>query len=186
MLRLGFTTFFVLAIVAGTALPTRAQQANTAVVVGTVLDSSDAAVPGATVALTHTDTSTTTTVVTDQKGQYRTAPLRTGSYNIAVELPGFKTHQTQHYLIHYNTSPAYAKWVGSLFEGLHKAFYNYWTRRGAVSRWKVGWERSSPGSRLTRRSRWRTGSSRRLHAPSTRSFRRRRLARGTRHGVAVR
>src|SRR5689334_11612362 len=91
MLRLGFTTFFVLAIVAGTALPTRAQQANTAVVVGTVLDSSDAAVPGATVALTHTDTSTTTTVVTDQKGQYRTAPLRTGSYNIAVELPGFKT-----------------------------------------------------------------------------------------------
>lgn len=48
------------------------------------------------------------------------------------ELPGFKTHQTQHYLIHYNTSPAYAKWVGSLFEGLHKAFYNYWTRRGAV------------------------------------------------------
>lgn len=53
---------------------------------------------------------------------------------LASELPGFKTHQTQHYLIHYNTSPAYAKWVGSLFEGLHKAFYNYWTRRGAVLR----------------------------------------------------
>jgi hypothetical protein len=51
---------------------------------------------------------------------------------LAAELPGFKTFQTQHYLIHYNTSLAYAKWVGSLFEGLHKAFYNYWTRRGAV------------------------------------------------------
>ncbi|HEY2413315.1 MAG TPA: DUF1570 domain-containing protein [Pirellulaceae bacterium] len=51
---------------------------------------------------------------------------------LAAELPGFKTFQTQHYLIHYNTSPAYAKWVGSLFEGLHKAFYNYWSRRGAV------------------------------------------------------
>jgi hypothetical protein len=48
------------------------------------------------------------------------------------ELPGFHTHQTQHYLICYNTSPAYARWVGSLFEGLYKAFYNYWTRRGAV------------------------------------------------------
>src|SRR5262245_32216482 len=51
---------------------------------------------------------------------------------LAAELPGFKAHHTQHYLICYNTSPAYARWVGSLFEGLHKAFYNYWTRRGAV------------------------------------------------------
>jgi hypothetical protein len=51
---------------------------------------------------------------------------------LATELPGFKAYQTQHYLIHYNTSLAYARWVGSLFEGLHKAFYNYWTRRGAV------------------------------------------------------
>jgi hypothetical protein len=48
------------------------------------------------------------------------------------ELPGFRVHTTQHYLICYNTSPAYARWVGGLFEGLYKAFYNYWTRRGAV------------------------------------------------------
>src|SRR5438067_1063669 len=34
---------------------------------------------------------------------------------LASELPGFKAHQTQHYLIHYNTSLAYARWVGSLF-----------------------------------------------------------------------
>jgi hypothetical protein len=51
---------------------------------------------------------------------------------LATEFPGFKTHQTQHFLIHYNTSPAYARWVGSLFEGLYKAFYNFWTRRGAI------------------------------------------------------
>jgi Protein of unknown function (DUF1570) len=51
---------------------------------------------------------------------------------LAAEIPGFKAYQTQHYVIHYNTSPAYARWVGSLFEGLYKAFYNYWTRRGAV------------------------------------------------------
>jgi len=62
------------------------------------------------------------------------SPLTTAELTkqLAGELPGFKSYQTQHYLIHYNTSPAYAKWVGSLFEGLHKAFYNYWTRRGAV------------------------------------------------------
>lgn len=51
---------------------------------------------------------------------------------LGSELSGFKAHHTQHYLIYYNTSPAYARWVGSLFEGLHKAFYNYWTRRGAT------------------------------------------------------
>jgi len=52
--------------------------------------------------------------------------------NLVADLPGFRVHATQHYLICYNTSPAYARWVGGLFEGLHKAFYNYWTRRGAV------------------------------------------------------
>jgi hypothetical protein len=91
MLRLGFALFLSLLLFAGAVHTVHAQQANTAVVVGTVVDSSDAAVPGATVALTHTDTSTTTTVVSDDKGQYRTAPLRIGNYDITVELPGFKT-----------------------------------------------------------------------------------------------
>jgi uncharacterized protein DUF1570 len=50
---------------------------------------------------------------------------------LTTELPGARIHKTQHYLIAYNTSPAYAQWVGSLFERLHGAFYNYWTRRGA-------------------------------------------------------
>jgi hypothetical protein len=51
---------------------------------------------------------------------------------LASEFPGFKAHTTQHYIVFSNTSPAYARWVGSLFEGLHKAFYNYWSRRGAT------------------------------------------------------
>lgn len=51
---------------------------------------------------------------------------------LAAELPNFKIHKTQHYLIAYDTAPAYAQWVGSLFERLHVAFYNYWTRKGAV------------------------------------------------------
>jgi hypothetical protein len=50
---------------------------------------------------------------------------------LAAELPaGFKFHQTKHYLIAYNTSPAYAQWVGSLYERLFTAFYNYWGQRG--------------------------------------------------------
>jgi hypothetical protein len=51
---------------------------------------------------------------------------------LETELPAFKIHKTKHYLIVYNTSPAYAQWVGTLFERLHLAFYNYWTRKGAV------------------------------------------------------
>ena len=51
---------------------------------------------------------------------------------LTTELKGFRIHKTRHYLIAYNTSPAYAEWVGSLFERLHFAFYTYWTRKGAV------------------------------------------------------
>jgi hypothetical protein len=50
---------------------------------------------------------------------------------LTAELPeGFRIHSTRHYLICYNTSPAYAQWVGGLYERLYAAFYNYWTRRG--------------------------------------------------------
>ena len=48
-----------------------------------------------------------------------------------AELPsGFDIHATSHYLICYNTSRDYATWCGTLFERLHKAFTNFWTRRG--------------------------------------------------------
>ncbi len=53
------------------------------------------------------------------------------SKKLLQELPeGFKIHATKHYLICYNTSPAYATWVGGLFERLLGAFTNYWSRRG--------------------------------------------------------
>ncbi len=49
--------------------------------------------------------------------------------HVLAELPpGFQEFSTTHYLIFYNTSPEYAKWCGSLFERLYKAFINCWTR----------------------------------------------------------
>ena len=49
---------------------------------------------------------------------------------VTANLPaGFRVHSTKHYLICYNTSPAYAEWVGGLYERLFAAFYNYWQRR---------------------------------------------------------
>ena len=50
---------------------------------------------------------------------------------VLAQLPqGFEVHATKHYLIFYDTSSAYAKWCGSLFEELYQAFTNYWTRNG--------------------------------------------------------
>ena len=44
--------------------------------------------------------------------------------------PGFRVHTTAHYVICYNTTRAYAEWCGALYERLHRAFMNYWTRKG--------------------------------------------------------
>lgn len=46
---------------------------------------------------------------------------------LLAEMPaGFKVHATAHYVICYNTSSAYAEWVGALFERLYRAFDAYW------------------------------------------------------------
>lgn len=42
---------------------------------------------------------------------------------------GFKLHKTKHYLMIHNTNPAYAKWVGELYENVYRSFYNYWKKR---------------------------------------------------------
>jgi hypothetical protein len=50
---------------------------------------------------------------------------------LVAEMPaGFQAKQTAHYVICYNTSPAYADWCGALYERLYRAFYNYWSNRG--------------------------------------------------------
>lgn len=46
--------------------------------------------------------------------------------------PGFLVYKTKHYVIVYNTSGAYAKWVGELFERLYRGFYNYWKRQHQI------------------------------------------------------
>jgi hypothetical protein len=48
---------------------------------------------------------------------------------LTIDLPGFKIHQTKHYVFCYNTSTGYAQWVGGLYERLYGAFYNYWEHR---------------------------------------------------------
>jgi hypothetical protein len=49
---------------------------------------------------------------------------------LTAELPGFRFHRTEHFLIAYKTSRAYAEWCGALYERLYTGFYDYWGDRG--------------------------------------------------------
>ncbi len=47
------------------------------------------------------------------------------------QLPaGFKVYKTRHYVLIYNTSDIYVRWVSELFEHLYRGFYNYWKGKG--------------------------------------------------------
>ena len=71
--------------------PAAAQQADTAIVVGTVLDESRRADPRRTGrGDAHRHRRRRPPVVTNERGQYRTPPLRIGGYDVSVELDGFK------------------------------------------------------------------------------------------------
>jgi hypothetical protein len=66
-------------------------QSDAAVVLGQVTDQSGAAVPGATVTLTHLATQIASTAVTDAAGAFQFLNARIGVYRLVAELPGFAT-----------------------------------------------------------------------------------------------
>ncbi len=68
-------------------------QATTATVRGNIQDSSGAVLPGATVTLTNQGTKAVQTAVSDDRGQYLFAGLFPGTYDLKVELSGFKTYE---------------------------------------------------------------------------------------------
>jgi hypothetical protein len=86
------TLTIVLTIVAAfsTASSAVAQQADNAIVVGTVFDSTHAIVSGAVVKLIHLATNAATEVHTDARGDYRTPSLKIGEYAMLVQADGFR------------------------------------------------------------------------------------------------
>ena len=71
-------------------------QATQGTILGTVSDSSGAVVPGAPVVVRNEATNISRTLSTNEAGDYRAAGLEPGSYEIAVNAPGFKVFkQTQ-------------------------------------------------------------------------------------------
>jgi hypothetical protein len=66
-------------------------QATTGVISGTVVDESDAVLPGASVAIRNTATNFEKTETTDTGGRFRAILLPLGPYRITASLPGFTT-----------------------------------------------------------------------------------------------
>jgi Carboxypeptidase regulatory-like domain len=71
------------------ALPASAQLPSSSVR-GLVTDAQHAVLPGATVTVTHQQTSLTRTVTTNDAGEYRIAGLPSGVYDVVVEIQGFQ------------------------------------------------------------------------------------------------
>ena len=71
--------------------PSLSAQVATGSIVGTVTDSSNQVVPGAQVTIREVNRNTTTTLVTDASGVYTAPFLVPGTYEVQVELQGFKT-----------------------------------------------------------------------------------------------
>lgn len=67
-----------------------AAQTGTTSVYGEVTDQQRQVVPGADVTITHVQTGTFHTALTDQRGAYRFVSLKPGTYTIKIELSGFK------------------------------------------------------------------------------------------------
>jgi hypothetical protein len=67
------------------------QGTNTALLRGTVLDPTQAAVPGAKVSITNTATGVVTQTTTDAAGRYIFNEVKPANYTVRVEAKGFKT-----------------------------------------------------------------------------------------------
>ncbi len=78
------------------------QARDTASLFGMVTDAQAAVVPGANVTVTNTATGLTRNAKTDASGGYVFALLPVGSYNVAVEQPGFRKYERRGILLQAN------------------------------------------------------------------------------------
>ncbi len=80
-------------------IPGWGQSLTSGDIAGTVLDPSGAAVPGATVTLTSTDTGAKQTQKTTATGGYRFALLNPGNYSVSVAASGFQSAQQNNVVV---------------------------------------------------------------------------------------
>jgi hypothetical protein len=72
---------------------TASGQGSTATIRGTIQDPTGGVLPGATITATNIGTKSVQATVSDDRGQYLLAGLFPGTYDLKVELSGFKTYE---------------------------------------------------------------------------------------------
>ena len=96
-LRVFFRRVFPAALLGGllvlAALPSDAQVLYGSIV-GNVRDATGAALPGATVTITHEETKRVRETITDPSGAYRFPTVQAGTWNVVIAMAGFQTHIT--------------------------------------------------------------------------------------------
>ena len=80
----------VVSALCGLSSPVRSQVLYGSLV-GNVTDESGAAIPGATVTITHRETGVSRDTTTDSTGAYRFLTVQSGTYTVVVRLEGFRT-----------------------------------------------------------------------------------------------
>ena len=81
-------------------------QSGLADIRGTVVDDSNAALPGVSVTATHIDTGTSRTAVTSTTGVFLMPALQVGRYKLQLELAGFNTVIQENLLLEVGQSAA--------------------------------------------------------------------------------
>jgi hypothetical protein len=77
-------SIFILAVSSASA------QTTFATVTGTITDTTGAAIPGATVTATHTESNYRYTATSNSNGGYTVPQLLEGEYTLRIQAPGFK------------------------------------------------------------------------------------------------
>ena len=88
--------FVLLSALMGLSVSAVAQQAT---IVGTVTDSSGAAVPNVSITITNVESNAVKTIQTNAAGQYVVPDLNIGHYNVKAELSGFKTAEQKNIVL---------------------------------------------------------------------------------------
>src|SRR4029453_10202118 len=86
----------------GPAVAAADAQVTSAAVVGTITDTSGAALPGATVTARNVETGFVRAVPTNESGAYRLDFLPTGTYVLEISLSGFKTERRSSIVLNVN------------------------------------------------------------------------------------
>jgi hypothetical protein len=73
-------------------------------IVGTVTDSANLAVPGATVTITHAETNQARETTTNDTGNYVFPNVAAGTYRVEVTLPGFQSFRSEDIIVRLNTA----------------------------------------------------------------------------------